>query len=162
MKEYQLFSIFLDFCLYIIALIPTWISLFFYKNYLSKKKFLNMNYLTILIEIFIFIIIYSFPNLISSLITQKVNIQNYMMYSFKILFILSSISTIHYTIPIFLYKETKNLKYFLLFILKLLYIPIMLINFYIFNTKGLLFSVPLCDLFYSFYLIILFIKKTKK
>ena len=172
MKEYQYIAILKVFFIYIIALIPTWIMLFQKKNYSDKKSFLKINYLCIFLEIIIFSLIYLFPKNIISLFSSKTNIQNYMIYSLKILFIASSTTVIHYTIPkYFCEYNKKNEKFsfssFFLLIVKLLYIPIMFIGYLIFNTKGALFAVPLCDLLYNIFIISIYkhtfkINKTNK
>lgn len=153
MRDYQYISILKVFLLYMIALLPTWISLFQKKIYMDKKKFIKKNCLLIFFEIIIFSIIYMFPKEIVSIFSSKTNIQNYMMYSFKILFISSSITVLHYTIPIFFYFQNKKIGIWL-WILKFTYIPIIFLLYEIFNTKGALFAIPLCDIVYNLFLIL--------
>ncbi len=159
MKEYQYISILKNFLLYIIVLIPTWIFVFQKNTYSNKKTFLKRNCLLIFIEIILFSSIYFYPQEIVELFSSKTNIQNYMMYSLKILFIASSTTVIHYTIPIFLhlYYDKKSIY---LCGLKLFYIPVMLISYFFFDTKGILFSIPLCDILYSIFLIYIYKKKS--
>ena len=151
MKDYQYISIFKIFLLYIIAFIPTWIVLFQKNTYTNKKTFVKRNCLLIFIEIIIFSIIYIFPKEIVVLFSSKTNIQNYMMYSFKILLMASSTTVLHYSIPLFFNFEHKKTGIFL-WILKLSYIPVMLISYCIFDTKGALFAVPICDILYNIFL----------
>ena len=151
MKEYQYISILKVFLLYIIALLPTWILLFKKNTYTDKKTFLKKNSILIFIEIIIFSIIYIFPKEIVTFFTLKSNIQNYMMYSLKILFISSSTTVLHYTVPIFLSLQQKKIEIWLFFS-KLAYIPIILIFNFLFNTKGALFAIPLCDILYNLFL----------
>ena len=152
MKEYQYISILNVFLLYIIALLPTWIILFRKSTYSNKKMFNKRICLSIFIEIIIFSIIYIFPEEIVVLFSNKINIQNYMMYSLKILFIASSTTVLHYSIPLLIFNKHKKTGIFL-WILKLSYIPVMLIFYIIFDTKGALFAVPLCDILYNIFLI---------
>lgn len=161
MRDYQYISIFKVILLYIISLLPTWIILFQKSTYIDKKTFLKRNCMLIFIEIIIFSIIYIFPNEIAKLFSSKTNIQNYMMYSLKILFIASSLSVIHFSIPLSFIFEHKKTGIFL-WILKLSYIPVMLVSYTIFNTKGALFAVPLCDILYSIFLIYTYKKSNDK
>lgn len=152
MRDYQYIALLKVFLIYIIFFIPTWISLFINKNFSTKKSFLKANSFCTILEIIIFSILYLFPREIISIFAKESNVQNYMFYSFKILFIASAITTIHYTIPIYMIKN--KLKYAkLLPFLKLLYIPILFLAYIIFNTKGALFAVPICDLIYNLILI---------
>lgn len=112
MKEYQFISILKIFVMYIIAFLPTWSILFHKKTYSSKKNFLKTNCLVIFIEIILFLLIYLFPKKIVSLFSKEINIQNYMIYSLKILFIASSTAVIHYSIPFYFLLEKKKTRYF--------------------------------------------------
>lgn len=152
MRDYQYIALLKVFFIYIIFLIPTWVSLFINKNFSDKKSFLKTNSVCIILEIIIFSILYIFPREIISVFAKESNVQNYMFYSFKILFIASYTTTIHYTIPIYMIKN--KLKYAkMLPFFKLLYIPIMFLAYILFNTKGALFAVPICDLIYNLILI---------
>jgi len=152
MKEYQFISVFKVFVLYILAFLPTWSMLLQQKNYSSKKSFIKANCLAIFIEIILFLLIYLFPEKIVSLFSKEINIQNYMIYSLKILFIASSTTVIHYSIPFYLLSEKR--KYgILLLISKILYVPLILLGYVFFDTKGALFSVPICDIFYDIILL---------
>lgn len=161
MRDYQYIALLKVFFIYLIFLIPTWLLLFSNKNFSDKKKFLKANYFCIILEIIIFGILYIFPREIISLFAKETNIQNYMFYSFKILFIASSTTTIHYTLPKYLIKN-KAEKAKLLPFFKLLYIPIMFLAYLLFNTKGALFAVPVCDLIYNLILIYSYKKHIKQ
>lgn len=152
MKEYQYISIFKIFLLYIISFIPTWIGIFQKSTYTNKNEFLKRNCLLIFFEIVIFSIIYFFSKEIVVLFSSQTNIQNYMIYSLKILFIASVTTVIHYSIPLYFIFEHKKTGMFL-WLFKLAYIPVMLISYYFFDTKGALFSIPLCDILYNTFLI---------
>ena len=153
MKEYQYISILKVFIIYIIALIPVFISLFDKTIYLNQKNFIKKNCLLIVIEIAVFSIIYLFSNSIVTLFSTKTNIQNYMIYSLKILFIASSTTVLHYTIPLYMFLKHKKTGIFL-WILKLSYIPVILISYSIFNIKGAFFAIPFCDILYNIILIV--------
>ena len=152
MKEYQLISILKVFVIYILTFLPTWSMLFQKKIYSSKKSFLKANCLAIFIEIILFLLIYIFPQKIVSLFSKEINIQNYMIYSLKILFIASSTTVIHYSIPFYFLLE-KRKRGILLLISKTLYLPLILLGYMLFNTKGVLFSIPICDIFYDIILL---------
>lgn len=152
MKEYQYISIIKIFLIYIIALLPTYFMIFNKKTYSNKRNFFKINCFVIFLEIIIFSLIYLFPKEIVSLFTSKANIRNYMMYSLKILFIASSTTVIHYSIPIYLFK-CKEKKYISISLFKLLYIPFIILAFIIFNTKGAFFVIPICDIIYNIFLL---------
>ena len=152
MKEYQYISILKVFVIYLIAFLPTWIVLLNKHTYSNKKTFLKRNCILIFAEIFLFFIIYFFPRNIVSIFSFEKNIQNYMIYSLKILFIVSSTTIIHYSIPLYFISK-KNKIGFILFICKFLYIPFLIIGNIIFNTKGILFAVPICDLLFNIFLL---------
>ena len=153
MRDYQYISILKIFLLYIVALLPTWIILLQKNTYIDKKTFIKRNSLLIFLEIIIFSVIYIFPKEIVMLFSSKTNVQNYMMYSLKILFIASSLSVVHYSIPLYFIFKYQKAGIFL-WIFKLLFIPVILISYFTFNTKGALFAVPLCDILYSLFLIL--------
>ena len=157
MKNYQILALSKVFLLYIVALLPTWIVLLKKNIYENKKIFLKITLLLTLLEIIIFSIIYFFPSIIIPFFSSKTNIQNYMMYSFKILFIASITTVFQYLVLLYFFKKNIKLS-LLLFLTKIFYIPIIIIAYIIFNTKGALFSVPLCDVLYTLLLIYLYKK----
>lgn len=152
MKEYQYIAILKVFLIYIIAFLPTWFMLFHKKTYSNRKNFIKKNCLFIFIELAIFSLIYLFPKNTVSLFSREINIQNYMMYSLKILFIASSTTVMHYSIPFYFLSQKRKLGIGL-FITKILYIPIILLAYILFRTKGALFAVPLCDVLYDIVLL---------
>ena len=157
MKDYQIQALLKVFLIYIISFTPTWIILFNKKTYENKHNFIKRNSLILVFEIFIFFLIYTFPENIVKLFSTKTNIQNYMSYALKILFISSPLSIFHFTIPLFFYLNQKKSGIYLYF-LKLFYIPVIFIFYKIFNIKGALFSIPLCD----FILTLFYLYKYKK
>ena len=159
MKEYQYISISKLLLIYIIAFLPTWLMLVRKNTYLNKKSFVKKNCLFILIEIVIFSLIYLFPKNVASLLSNEINIQNYMIYSLKILFIASSTTVIHYSIPFYFLSQKRSFGIWLSS-LKIIYIPIMFLAYTFFNTKGALFAVPFCDIFYDIFLLYLYKKNT--
>lgn len=158
MQTYKLISIFNVFVIYLIALIPSFFILLKKTNYSNKKIFEKKIIISISIEIIIFTLIYVFAEKLSKIISSKTNIQNYTYYCMKILLISSSLSITHFAIPLYFKFNNFLKKSIILICFKALYFPIMFLGFIFFNTKGIYFSVPLCDILYTI-LLLCFYKK---
>lgn len=159
MDIYKIKSFIIILIIYLIALLPT--IIIFLKNNTcnSKKNFLKTLSICSIIEIIIFSLIYAFPRTILSFFKVPINIENYSFYALKILFVASILTPIHYTFPIYLFKNQKKKKAIILFSLKIIYIPILFFINFVFNTKFALFTMPILDFIYSsillFYLYII-------
>ena len=132
MRDYQIISLIKIFLLYLISFTPVWVLLFKKNMHSTKKYFIKNNSLLIFIEIIIFFIIYVFSKEIITIFSPKQNIRNYMSYSFKILFIASPLTVLHYSIPYFIFLNNKKTGIFL-WTLKLSYIPVIIISYLILN-----------------------------
>lgn len=152
MEIYKLKAFILILIIYLLALLPT-IFIFSRKKFCnSKKSFLKALSFCTIIQIVIFSLIYVFPRNLVHLFGVSQNVENYSVYALKILFIGSIFTTIHYAFPIYLFRQEKKKKALILFSLKLIYIPVLVIMNFIFSTQTALFTMPLLDLFYSFLL----------
>ena len=157
MELYKINSLINIFIIYFIACIPSFFILFRKKTYENKKTFIKKISLSVFIEITIFIVFHFSANTIISFFSSKTNIQNYTLYCSKILFIASSISVIHFAIPLYFYFNKNIKKGIKLFFIKILYLPIMFLAYLLFNTKGIYFSIPLCDILYTIFLLYIFL-----
>lgn len=152
MEIYKLKSFILILIIYLIAMLPTIIVITYQRFYNSKKSFIKILCFCSIIQVIIFSLIYMFPRKIIHIFGITQNIENYSLYALKILFIGSVFTPIHYAFPIYLFKQEKKKKAFILFSLKLIYIPILVIMNFIFSTQIALFTMPVLDLIYSFWL----------
>lgn len=149
MDIYKIKSFIIILIIYLIALLPS-IILFSKESFSNgKKSFIKTLSICTIIEVIIFSIIYAFPRNIICLFQAPKNIENYSFYALKILFIASIITPIHYTLPIYLFKNQKKKKAIILFSLKIIYIPILIFINFAFNTKLTLFTMPILDFIYS-------------
>ena len=148
MDRIHLIGLFLNFIIYFFMLIPVFFILFNKPIYENKKKFLSFLCISTLIEIFLSCIIYFFPKSISSIFTKTNGIINYAAYSSRILFISSSLYGIKFLVPYYIWK-VKNKKTAILVLSKIaVNILFIFIGYILFNTKGILYSFPICDLIY--------------
>lgn len=153
MDIYKLKSFGLILIIYLLAMLPSFVLFGIKKNTTDIKKFIKVLCICTFIEIIFFSLIYTFPRKIVSVFPVTQNIKNYSIYALKILFIGSIFTPIHYTFPIYLFKQEKKKKAFILFSLKILYIPILIIINFVFSTKFALFAVPILDLIYTIFLL---------
>ncbi len=147
MNTTQIQGIFLNLIIYLII-----ISLN-KKIYISKQQFFTTIIYCTLLEISLSLILYIFPKDIFSTFTKTTGIINFAIYSSKILFISSSLFALKILIPAYLYNQNKKKKLAILVLSKIAITIISIIILYIkFNTKGILFSIPICDfIFYIIY-----------
>ncbi len=149
MEIYKLKSFILILIIYLIAILPTIIVITCEKNYSSTKSFIKILCSCTIIQVIMFSLIYMFPRKVVHIFGMAQNIENYSIYALKILFIGSIFTPIHYAFPTYLFKQEKKKKAFMLFSLKLIYIPILVIINFIFSTQIALFTMPILDLIYS-------------
>lgn len=152
MNIVQIKGLFLNFIVYLIMIIPIIIVSLNKKNYSTKKKFLSTLICCTILEIIFSLILYLFPEKIFSVFTNTTGIINFAVYASKILFISSSLFAIKITVPTYL-RINKNKKITILVLSKIVITITSCIAFYfLFSTKGFLFSFPICDfLFYVIY-----------
>ncbi len=149
MEIYKLKSFILILIIYFIAMLP---SIFIFcrkKSCNSKSLFIQSLSFSTILQVIIFSLIYCFPRKIVHFFGVAQNIENYSIYALKILFMGSVFTPIHYALPIYLFRHEKKKKAFLLFSLKLIYIPILIFMNFIFSTQIALFTMPVLDLIYS-------------
>ena len=160
MDRIHLIGLFLNFIIYFLMLIPVFFILFNKSIYENKKKFLSFLCISTLIEIFLSCVLYIFSKNIFSIFTKTTGIINYATYSSKILFISSSLYGIKFLVPYYIWKlENKNKKTAILVLSKIaVNILFIFIGYILFNTKGILYSFPICDLIYCIIYLKIFLK----
>lgn len=160
MNKIQLYALILNFITYIIMILPYIFFAFKKSIYKNKKTFLNYLTFSIFIGFFSGIILHIFSRNIFSLFTDTSGIINYAVYSSKILFICSSLFSINILIPTYFWRnEKQHKKTAILFLSKIaVHILFIFIGFILFDIKGILYSLPLCDLIYCIIYIALFLK----
>ncbi len=153
MNTTQIQGIFLNLIIYLIMIFPLIIISLNKKIYISKQQFFTTIIYCTLLEISLSLILYIFPKDIFSTFTKTTGIINFAIYSSKILFISSSLFALKILIPAYLYNQNKKKKLAILVLSKIAITIISIIILYIkFNTKGILFSIPICDfIFYIIY-----------
>lgn len=144
MNEVQIKALFFNLIIYIVMISPIIIISTNSRFFASKKKFLSTLIYCTLLEIALSFILFLFPEKIFSLFTNIKGIINFAVYASKILFISSSLFAFEIIVPVYL--KNKNRKITILVLSKIV-ITIILCTFlyFIFNTKGLLFAIPICD-----------------
>lgn len=155
MNTTQIQGIFLNLIIYLIMIFPLIIISLNKKIYISKQQFFTTIIYCTLLEISLSLILYIFPKDIFSTFTKTTGIINFAIYSSKILFISSSLFALKILIPTYLYNQNKKKKLAILVLSKIAITIISIIILYIkFNTKGILFSIPICDfIFYIIYIL---------
>lgn len=161
MSNIEFYGLFLNLILYIIIISPV-IFICRKKNIIkSKKIFVRALIISTFIEILFSFFIYNYSKKFFSLFTETTGIINFATHCSKILFICSPLYGFKFLIPRLLKKNNAK-KTVILVITKITANIIFAITGYLlFNFKGILYSVPVCDfVFYIVYLII-FIKYLK-
>lgn len=158
MEIYKIKSFILILIVYLVSLLPSIILLSSKKACSSKKNFVQILSICTIIEVIVFSLIYAFPRNLIHMLKLPINIENYSIYSLKILFMGSIFTPIHYGLPMYLFRTEKKKKAFILFSLKILYIPILTIINFAFSTQTALFTMPVLDLLYSIFLGIMLYK----
>lgn len=158
MEIYKIKSFILILIIYLIAMLPTIIVVNHKESCSSKKNFIQSISFCTIIQVIIFSVIYAFPRNLVHIFGVAQNIENYSIYALKILFMGSIFTTIHYAFPIYLFRQEKKKKAFMLFSLKLIYIPLLIIANLTFSTQIALFTMPILDLTYSFLLVFILYK----
>ena len=159
MNKVQFYGLLLNLIIYLIMIFPIILISFNKKIYENKLKFLFYLCFSIIINILFSIVIYTFSRNIFSFISKTPGIINYAVYASKIVFTSSSLYSINFLIPAYLFINNKNWqkKSAILFLSKIaVHLILGLISFYLFNMKGILFSIPICDIvYYAIYIILI-------
>lgn len=160
MNKIQGFGLLLNLILYIIITLPIRLLSFYKKIYKNPKKFILILIISIIYFASISILLYKFPYSYFELFTNINGIINYGVYAFKILFLSSSFYSIKLLIPKYLSLiHNKKIVILKLQISKItILILLSIINYLLFNTKGILFTIPLVDFIYSLIYLYLYIK----
>ena len=150
MGKIHFIGLFFNLIIYILMSIPVFFILLKKTIYENKKKFITFLCISIIIETFLSCLIYVFSNEIFSLFSKTAGIINYAVYASKILFISSSLYGIKFLIPVYLWKKENKRKKTAILVLSKIAVNILFafLGFILFNTKGLLYSFPICDLIY--------------
>ena len=149
-NQIQIYGLFLNLIAYFFMITPIFIFLFQKNIYKNTKILITYLCISILLETFISIFLHVFSRDFFSLFTQTSGIINYAIYSFKILFITSSLYGVKFLIPAYLWKTQKEHKKTAILVLSKIAVNIIfaLFGYILFNTKGILYSFPICDLIY--------------
>lgn len=158
MGRIHIIGLFLNFIIYLLMVVPVFFILFNKSIYENKKKFISFLCVGTLIEIFLSCVLYIFSRSIFSIFSKTTGIVNYAVYASKILFISSSLYAVKYLIPSYILK-TENKKTAILVLSKIaVNILFIFLGYILFNTKGILYSFPICDLIYCIYYLKIFLK----
>ena len=148
----QILGLGIDFIIYLFLIIPSLIICFNQKFSLTLTS-------NIILTLFLSLIFYIFYENLFSLIPIQKGIINYAIYSGKIIFITSSLYPIKFLIPAYIFHNKSKKISILLAGAKIIDTLIcMIIGYFIFNTKGILFAIPLSDLIYYIAYIFLYLK----
>ena len=160
MDRIHLVGLSFNFIIYILMLLPVFFILFNKSIYENKKNFISFVYISTLIEIFLSCTLYLFSNTIFSIFTNTTGIINYAVYASKIIIITSSLYGIKFLIPYYIWKtQNKNKKTAILVFSKIaVNVLFIFLGYILFNMKGILYSFPICDLFYCIIYINIFLK----
>lgn len=159
MDKIHIWGLFLNFIIYLLMLIPVFFILSNKKIYENTNKFISFLCVSILIEIFFSCALYLFSNRIFSMFSKTTGIINYAVYSSKIIFISSSLYGVKFLIPAYFFKNKNEDKKTAILVLSKIAVNTLFIfiGFLLFNTKGILYSFPICDLIYYIIYIKLFL-----
>ena len=148
-NEIQLKGLCLIFIFYLILIMPSIIICFNKKYFMDRKKFNNILIGNIIYNIILSMCFYLFYEKIFNIFNLDQGIINYAIYSGKIIFMASSLFAVKYLIPGYIYHN-KNKKISIIFaIAKIIDTLIcMIIGYYLFNQKGILFAIPVADIIY--------------
>lgn len=159
MSTIQIIALSFNFIIYLLIVAPIFYLLFNKSIYENKKKFISFLCISILIEVFLSCFLHVFSYEIFGLFTKTQGIINYAVYSFKILFISSSLFGLKFLIPAYLWKNKNEHKKTAILVLSKIAVNVlfMLIGYFLFSTKGILYSFPIVDLIYYIIYIKLFL-----
>lgn len=148
-NEIQLYGLGFVFIIYLILITPSLIICFNKKHFLDRKKFNNILIGNIIYNIVLSMCFYLFYESLFNTLNVKQGIINYAIYSGKIIFIASSLYAIKFLIPGYLFHNNNKKISIIFAIAKIIDTLIcMIIGYYLFNQKGILFAIPFVDIIY--------------
>ena len=151
-NQIEVCGLVINFIIYIFMILPIILISFKKSIYTSKKIFLLFLIFSIVLETIFSLILYNFSRNIFSLFTSTTGIINYSIYASKILFISSSLYSFKILIPAYISIESRKKTAILVLSKITVNLIFIFIGYSIFNTKGILYSFPLCDIiFYIIY-----------
>lgn len=155
MNSIQIHGLILNLIIYVIMIFPIILLSFKKSIYKSKKDLTFFVLISIFVESFFSFFIYKFGKNIFCIFSDVTGIVNYAHYASRILFITSSLFGIKILIPAYLVKVQGTKKTVILLSLKItVNIILCFIGYICFNTKGILYAFPICDiLFYAVYIL---------
>lgn len=155
MSRVQLFGLFINLIIYLIMILPIFLISFSLSFNKSKKRLLLSLCISITINIILSIILYKFPHNIFSIFTTQKGAINYGIYASKILFMSSSLYSLKFIIPLYLFKNKEIKKVTILLTTKIATLVLLILfGIIFFSFKGLLFALPISDFIY--YIVYLF------
>lgn len=159
MTNIQINGLLLNLIIYLIMIFPIIIISLNKKNYETKNRFISVLIFSFIINIVLSLIVYNFSKTIFSIFSNTPGIVNYAVYASKILFISSSLYGIKILIPSYLLKINCKKKSAILVLTKIaISILFIFIGYRLFNFKGVLFAIPICDLIFYIIYILVFLK----
>lgn len=147
-NQVQINGLFLNLIIYVIMILPIIFILLKESIYKTKEKFAFWLVISVLIEIVLSILFHKFSRNIFSIFTNTKGVINYAVYSSKILFISSSLYNLKFLLPAYISKKDSKKTVILVFSKITVNLIFILIGYTFFNTKGILYSFPICDIIY--------------
>lgn len=157
MDKVHFIGLFLNFIIYLILIVPSILISLKKHIYKNKKIFILYLIYATSFEIVLSIFFHIFSKEFFSIFTNVSGIINYSVYSSKILFITSSLYSIKILIPAFLIKNNKKTA-ILIFSKIAVNLIFIFVGYNLFNNKGILYSIPICDFVYYIIYIVAFLK----
>ena len=155
MNSIQIHGLILNLIIYVIMIFPIILLSFKKSIYKNKKDLAFFVLISVFVESFFSFFIYKWGKNIFYLFSDVTGIVNYAHYASRILFITSSLFGIKIFIPAYLVKVQGTKKTVILLSSKItVNIILCFIGYICFNTKGILYAFPICDiLFYAVYIL---------
>ena len=149
-------AILINLIIYIAFIIPSIIVLL-KADLSSKKSVVFWISVTVIITSFLSTCLYEFSNNIFSFFSKTTGVINLCVFISRIVFLDSSLFCLKYIIPKYLYS--KNKKTAILFLSKIAAnIVFSILGYIFFNSSGLLYSFPICNLIFYIIFVLIFIR----
>ncbi len=147
-NQIQIHGLFLNLIIYIIMILPIIFISLKKSIYSSKSSLVFYLILSILLETILSIILYIFSTNIFSFFTSIIGVINYAVYASKILFISSSLYGLKIILPAYIFQKNRKKTTILVLSKIAVNLIFIFIGYSIFSTKGILYSIPICDIIY--------------
>ena len=144
----QIYALIFNLIIYIVMILPVCIISFKKSIYDSKKTFVIFLVISVVLETIFSAILYKFSRNLFSLFTDTKGIINYAIYASKILFISSSLYSFKILIPAYIAQKNRKKAAILVLSKITAHIIFIVIGYSIFDIKGILYSIPVCDIIY--------------